>query len=703
MTDKKTDEQLYHEHEERIEREQMLADGYKLKSDDELRDIHREALIAFQEAFDNDMQVREMCRDDRRFCYVRGAQYDGDLGQTFENRPKFEINKVYTHVKRLISEFRKNEVDVTFKPRSEDNKNHKFVADLYREDRSKLSAKYAIDNAIEEGFSGGMGAIRLCHDYADEAEDDKQKIEFEVISDADQRVYFNAGAVLADKSDASKCWLITEIPALEYVEKYEGSLPSSWLHITKRITSIAWSKTKTVMLCDYYRKVHIKDRVVFFKNGIETERRLKSEVSDEERADYVLRGFWEEQGRVTFKEKVEHYILSGEKILEECGYVAGGIIPVVPFYAMRTVIDGVEYISGHVRMARDPAIIKNVMISMLGEIAYTSSNEKPIFTHEQMAGNEGYWADDSKENYKYLLVNSIKNLDGSVALEGPVGYTKPAQVPPALASLIQVAENDLQEILGAQKELNAAPTNISGVALELMQNRLDASSYVMFDNAASFIRAVGERWLAMASEIYVEEGRKVAVLNESGKRQFEEIGAWKKEKDGAVYKANVISKKDFDVASAIVPASQSKKAAATRELRETLQNTADPETQAVITSAILWNYDGEGAEYINEYGRKRLVKAGALEPTDEDIEQAQQQAQNQQPDPNALYLQAAAKEAEAKAVKAQADTELTLAKAGETRAKTAETVAGMDLAERKHTLSVAENLHDVVTKRQSGE
>jgi hypothetical protein len=55
-------------------------------------------------------------------------------------------------------------------------------------------------------------------------------------------------------------------------------------------------------------------------------------------------------------------------------------------------------------------------------------------------------------------------------------------------------------------------------------------------------------------------------------------------------------------------------------------------------------------------------------------------------------LQAAAEEATAKAAKARADTVLTVAKSEETRAKTIETLAGIDMESQSHAIDSAQKI-----------
>ena len=103
---------------------------------------------------------------------------------------------------------------------------------------------------------------------------------------------------------------------------------------------------------------------------------------------------------------------------------------------------------GHVRLAKDAQRLKNMQLSKLGEISAYSSIEKPIMTPEQVAGHQIMWSEDNLRNYPYLLINPVTGADGSSQVTGPVAYTRSAAIPPSLAALLQVTEQDIQDILG---------------------------------------------------------------------------------------------------------------------------------------------------------------------------------------------------------------------------------------------------------------
>jgi hypothetical protein len=101
---------------------------------------------------------------------------------------------------------------------------------------------------------------------------------------------------------------------------------------------------------------------------------------------------------------------------------------------------------------------------------------------------------------------------------------------------------------------------------------------------------------------------------------------------------------------------------------------------------------------VRDFFRKQLLRMGVVKPTEQEAEQlmAEQQAQGQQQDPNAIFLQAAAEEAVAKAAQARASTIKTVADAGLSRAKTAETLAKTGVEQQNMVLTEIEAAQQAV-------
>ena len=309
------------------------------------------------------------------------------------------------------------------------------------------------------------------------------------------------------------------------------------------------------------------------------------------------------------------------------------------------------------------------------------------------------WRTDNLVNRPFLLVNSITQADGSVQPAGPVGYTKPPQVSPALAAIIQMSDADMRDVLGNPEGANQLMSNVSAQAIEQIQSRVDMQAFIYMSNFAKAMKRCGEVWLSMAREVYVEEGRSMKTIGQQGEVSSVKLQEPMINAAGAFELANDLSRASFDVVADVGPATQSRRDKMRKELMSILAVTKDPQTASIVEQMLLMQMDGEGLDGAREYFRKRLVQAGVEKPTEEEAQQLAQAAANQQPDPQALYLQAAAQEAQARAMKAQADTQLAIAKSEETKAKTVETLANVNVSAQSQAIKTAEAIARATTAR----
>ncbi len=646
---------------------------------------------------------RLQCLEDRRFYSISGAQWEGNLYEQYLNKPKFEVNKVHLSVMRIINEYRNNRITVDFvsKDGTDDDKMADVCDGLFRSDEQDSGANEAYDNAFEEAVGGGFGAFRLRAVYEDEydEENEKQRIRIEPIYDADTTVFFDLDAKRQDKSDARMCYVLTAMTPDAYREVWEDD-PTTWPKGIQQV-GFDWATPDVVYVAEVYRVEEASELIRIFQtlDGQEekySERDFEQDPELETMLEAV--GTKEIRQRRVKRRKVRKYIMSGSKVLEDSGYIAGDQIPIIPVYGKRWFVDNVERCMGHVRLAKDAQRLKNMQLSKLGEISALSTVEKPIFTPEQVAGHEMMWSEDNLRNYPYLLLNTVTDANGGETLAGPVGYTKPPQIPPALAGLLQITEQDMSDLLGKPDAAEEVVSNISGKAVELIQQRLDMQTFIYMSNMSKAVKRCGEVWLSMARDIVVEPGRKMKSVGLGGELSSIEIGKpMLNPKTGEVEYENDLSNAKFDVAVDVGPASATKRSATVRALLGMIQIAPDPETQQVLTSMAMMNMDGEGIGEVRAYFRDKLIKMGVIQPTEQEGEKllAEMQAA-QQPDPQALYLQAAAMEAQAKAGQAQANTEYTLARAEETRAKTVEVLAGIQQKERTNVVETAKALQETV-------
>jgi hypothetical protein len=332
-------------------------------------------------------------------------------------------------------------------------------------------------------------------------------------------------------------------------------------------------------------------------------------------------------------------------------------------------------------------------------------------TPEQVAGHQIMWSEDNLRNYPYLLINPVTGADGSSQVTGPVAYTRSAAIPPALAGLLQVTEQDIQDILGNAGQQEQIVSNISGKAVELIQQRMDMQTFIYMSNMAKAVRRSGEIWLSMAKDVYVEEGRRMKGVGLAGEMESLELMKPTISEAGEMEMENDLSNADLDVIVDVGPSSSSKRQAVVRSILGMMQITQDPETLQVLGAMAMMNMEGEGIAEVRDYFRQRLIRMGVVKPTPEEAEQmaAEMAAQQAQGDPNAIFLQAAAEEATAKAAKARADVINTLADAdykaagtAERNAKTIETLAKVDEDDQRLAIDSAKGIQDILGGRPLG-
>lgn len=662
-----------------------------------LQNIHQEAVAQFEKIQTAMRDERLQCLQDRRFYSIAGAQWEGPLGVQFENKPRMEVNKVHLSVIRIINEYRNNRISVSFVAKDGDINSDlaDVCAKLYRADEQDSVAEEAYDNAFEEAVGGGFGAWRLRTVYEDEEseDDDRQRIRIEPIFDADSSVFFDLNAKRQDKADAKHAFVLTSVTYDEFKEEW-GIDPSS-LQKAIHQRMFDWLTPDVVYIAEYYKVEDVSEMLRVFRNpaGEEVKYRAADFEADESLEETLqATGFQELRRKKIKSRRVRKYIICGSQVLEDCGYIAGKCIPVVPVYGKRWFVDNVERCMGHVRLAKDPQRLKNMQLSKLAEYAAVSAIEKPIFTPEQVAGHQVMWADDNVKNYPYLLINQLTGMNGEPVAIGPQSYTKAPDIPPTMAALLQVTEQDMQDLLGNQQAGEKLMSNVSGEAIELVQNKLDMQAFIYMSNMAKAVKRCGEIWLSMARDVFVEEGRKMKGIGAGGEIESVELLRPVMGEEGEVEHENDLSQARFDVAVDVGPSSASKRQATVKSLLGMMQITQDPETLQVLGAMAMMNMEGEGIQDVRDFFRKRLLRLGVIEPTEEEAQQLAMEIQNQKQDPNEAFLLASAQEASARAGKAQADTLLNVAKAQETEAKTAKTLADMGIAERDSALRIAETL-----------
>lgn len=669
---------------------------------EKLKLIHEEALIAFKEVQEIQHEEREQNMEDRRFVTIAGAQWDGRLGDQFENKPRFEVNKIQLSLKRIRNEYKNNRITANFEPTdgSENDTLADTADDLYRATERRSVAKEAYDNAFDEGVSGGIGAWRLSTEFEDEfdPDNDLQNIIITPHFDADITIFFDLGAKRQDKLDAVKGWALIAMTTQAYKATWDDD-PVSWPQELGNTFFFDRTTPDIVYVAEFYQVDEGEVIRETFKS-LQDEEETFDDISDEKRAELEVTGHKMISKRIVKQREVHKYIMSGSKILSDEGVIAGKFIPIVPFFGERSYINNVERASGHVRIAKDMQRLKNMQVSWLAEVASRTGEPKPILTPDQIAGHSSSWENENIDNPAYLLLNPILDKDGHEAPAGPLGYTQPAIVSPATAALLQITDQDIKEVLGDQAQGEKIVSNISGDAIEKIQNRIDMQTFGFMANFARAVETSGIIWLSMAKDILTEDGnqgRKMKGVTSQGKaRQIELFRSVIDPKTKKVKMENDFSQAKMDIVVNVGPSSSTKRQSTVNSLTNILKFAIEPETQSIITSMIMMNMEGEGVSEVREFFRNKLVQGGVLKPTEDEakvLAAAAETAQNQPDTAEETFLKSEASKNESEVMKNMASIGKTIADAGKAEAQTAEIIEGIDRDDRAEIFREVDKLN----------
>ena len=621
------------------------------------KDWHLSAKERFSKAVGDEStrMMREKVIEAIRFARISGAQWEGstfagtDLAESMDKYPRFELNKVAREVDRIISEYRRNKITVKFRPSDEytsvelcEKLNKAFRADWIRS-----NGDFAAINCFDDAVTGGMGAIEICAEYADPEDPTNKQLRpmFKPVYDTQSCIFWDGAAKTYDKSDAMWCGLAYTMTPDDFRAEYDKE-PASVQKIETGIWN-DWVTQDAVTVCKWFEIRIEKVEAIAFFNPLTQEKAVYLSDEIEPVIDELAEsGFYEVERRTIKKRRVYSGIFDADGWLEPPKKIAGEYIPIAMQYGKRYFIDNQERIEGHVAKAMDAQRLDNLMVSMLADAATLGSENTPVLDVEQVQGLEPHWANRNKKRPAYLPLRSVKDKQGNVIQPAAIAsYTQPAQVSPALMTLMEYAGRNIQEITGAANIQNL-PSNLAEDTVESIFARADMQSFIYMDNAAMTMRYVGKVWLSMAKEIYGADVS-VAMEDEEGNRTFGTLsGSIKDRQTGEIVTLNDITQGKFDVDVDVGESFASRRDATRRELMNLMQTTPpDSPYYSVIMSMVIANTDGEGVEDLQRYNRKQMIKQGVTKPEDEDAElmqelQAEMQQQQAPVDGNVLLAQA---------------------------------------------------------------
>jgi Phage P22-like portal protein len=449
----------------------------------------REALTRFKLAADNESKPRKDMRDDWKFAM--GEQWGPDIQsqRVADGRPCLVMDHLKQSIRQVCNEQRQQRPSIQVNPVGDAATRE--VADvlqgLVRHIEVRSEAEVAYDSAFEHMIIGGLGWLRVLTDWTP-GPSFEQEIKIQHVRNP-FTVYSDPSAMMPDKSDAKWRFIVEDVPREEFKMLYPLAEAAS----LEDFTSIgdqasAWANKETVRVAEYF---HIEEdiiTIVKLQSGAIVEKsKMPPDAVPVDQRDYT-------------QKKVVWSKIDAVEILEEQDW-PGSIIPVIPVLGEDFDLDGVKYIAGLVRNAKDPQRMYNYQCSAATELSSLAPRAPFIGPKGFAKSSESQWRQINQKNFPYIEYDVV-NGPGGAPLNPPERNVAEPPIQAAVA-LMQAAGNDLKASLGIyDASLGAPGPEQSGKAILARQKQGDIATLNFSDNLSRSMRVVGRILIEIIPKVF---------------------------------------------------------------------------------------------------------------------------------------------------------------------------------------------------------
>jgi hypothetical protein len=590
------------------------------KKDNINQDKFSEIMANWDAVNDTEKDQRELAVEDSLFAHVAGAQWDDNAQKARAGKPMYEINKVAPSINLVVGTQRQNKIGMKVRPLN--NGATKEIAKTFNglhrniENRSKF--ENIQNTAFKEVVTGGYGAWQLSTGYSND-QSFEQDISIQSISSACNSVYFDVGSTEDNHKDANWCFVLADIPLSEFRNKHPDAIESTLDSQNNSNYHTGWCGKDSIRIADYWCKEPKDIKLLLLSDGQTIELNDKTQKIIDELASKQITVIKE---RVIKSHKIVHYKISGAEILEEKKEWAGKHIPVVMTYGYNIIIDGIRYVRGIVRMAKDSQRIYNYSRSAIVEATALAKKDPTWLNAKEVAGFEGEVGKDKP----IQLYNQVP--DG----RGPIRTGAPS-IQSSLIEQANQASDDVKVTTGFfDPSLGNNPANQSGKAILAQQQQGDLGTYELTDNLVKSVEYTAELLIDLLPRIY-DTPRQENIINEDGSEEIVPINTTIRDKESG--KDIIVN--DLSLGQYGVVASNGASYATKRtEMLNTLVSLGsnDPQFAQVSGDLLAKNLDFPFAEDLSDRLRKPMIANGIIEPNEDEIKKMQENAP--QPDPTEL-------------------------------------------------------------------
>ena len=621
-------------------------------------DIVQEAQERLEAAWVQDRENREDAFMDLKFLV--GDQWPNEIRQQREaqNRPCLTINRLPQFVNQVANTVRVNPPAIKAIPAGGEATAElaEIYSGLMRQIQYRSNATNVFANAVYYAVACGIGHFRIVTDFADENGFD-QEIQIKRIQHP-LSVFWAPGSVEPDRSDADYCLVSEMIGRKEFQKRYPDAAMTDFEAPSdlNAESGLFWANRDAVRVCEYWVKRPTERTIARLATG---ETLDITEVDPEE-----LKGLEIVATRKVRSHKVEHYLLSGEEVLEGPNQWAGRYIPIFPVIGAETALETKVIRSGLIRFSRDSQQLYNFWRSAAAESIALAPRAPFLATPAMIAKFKGQWDTQNTISRPYLLYEPDPDAPGGRPMREP-----PPDIPAALVNESGMAADEMKATTGIyDAALGARSNEISGVAIRARESQGGVSALHYQDNLMATLNHLGRVLIDLIPKIYDSE-RTVRILQEDDTHQPVRINVPVTGVNGKPLLINDLNQGTYDVRVKIGPSYATRRAEAADAMLQFIQ--AVPQAAGVAGDLVARNMDWPGADEIADRLKRMLPPqvTGEAPPLGAQLAQAQSQAYQD------ALAQANLSHVQGLALKSQAEAGRAHAQAQDAAARTLSTVA----------------------------
>lgn len=619
-------------------------------------DRHRRIRARFKACVDADGELRRKAREDFKFAWIAGSQWDTHFGTLRGDRPKYEFNKLRQAIKQVINDNRQNTPAIKVRATEDGDRDLAEVRQgLIRNIEAQSQADEAYDWGALYAITCGMGHWRIVAEHVD---DDGFDLDLRIRRIHNPfAVWWDPAARELDRSDARYAFVEDSIPRDDFKDRWPDA---ECVDFDRADGLDDWFGQGTVRVAEYWEKTTERREILQLSDG----RVVAADDWDEEAGNALPAPVSVVNRRTVDAIKLTMELVSGKETLEGPFEWVDNQIPIIPVWGDVVHVDGKDEWYGMVRHARDAQVLYNFERSNFAEVIATQPHAPFLYTAKHIEGYEREWSNLATENAPGLPVNIDPDFPGGLPKR-----EMPPQMSPGYMAALQLSSDDLKAVTGIyDASLGARSNETSGRAIMARNREADVANFDYSDNIARAVRRTGDLLNRLIPKVYNSE-RTIRILGEDGGEKYARINhmvldpmenQWRVA-TGQVLDANGkpmpvydMTQGKFDVTIAAGP-SYTTQRMETLDAMMQLAQSGGP-LQPLAMYGVLKNMDAPGMDEVLAGFRKGLVQQGMLQPGEDD-----QPPQPPQPNPkdvaDAEHKGAQARLAAAKAAQIEQDTE----------------------------------------------